>query len=260
MSLAPALVNVFDLGGRCHDAGKIFPAFRGSIKEINGTPARPDLAKAPKEAWRTGKSLYPMPNSGGKRSGFRHELVSVLTLFAVLQRHDTDHAALLGPWRELFAKLNVPLVEGNCVESSPNSLEEEILRLDADQFNLLVYLIGCHHGKVRLAWHSSPADQEKAGGRPRIRGLEDGDSVDEVPLYDAACAVRSLPAFQVDLCLATAGLNPITGPGWTERCLGLLKKHGPFSLAWLEALLRAADQRASRLAITDPLLEREVKS
>jgi CRISPR-associated endonuclease/helicase Cas3 len=69
-----------------------------------------------------------------------------------------------------------------------------------------------------------------------------------------------LPAFEVDLCLATAGHNPKTRPGWTERCLGLLKKHGPFTLAWLEALLRAADQRASRLAVIDPLLEQEVKS
>lgn len=258
MSLVPALADVFGLGGRCHDAGKIFPAFRGSIKQINGIPDRPDLAKAPKEAWLTGKHLYPM--RGGHRPGFRHELVSVLALFAVLQRYDPDHEALLGLWRELFAKLNVSLAEKDCAKSSPNALEEEILRLNADHFNLLAYLIGCHHGKVRLAWHAGPSDQAKADGKPRLRGLEDGDPVDGVPLYDAAGAVRSLPTFEVDLCLATAGLNPKTGPGWTERCLGLLKKHGPFTLAWLEALLRAADQRASRLAVIDPLLKQEVQS
>lgn len=257
-SLVPALADVFDLGGRCHDAGKIFPAFRGSIKQINGSPDQPDLAKAPKEAWFTGKHLYPM--LGGHRPGFRHELVSVLALFAVLQRHAPHHDALLGPWRELFAKLPVPLVGKGSADSSPNALEEEILRLDTGHFNLLAYLIGCHHGKVRLAWHAGPADQTKIGGKPRLRGLEDGDPVDGVPLYDAAGIVRSLPAFEVDLCLATAGLNPKTGPGWTERCLGLLKKHGPFTLAWLEALLRAADQRASRLVIIDPLIMQEVKS
>jgi len=259
-ALVPTLADVFGLGGRCHDAGKIFPAFRGSIKEIDGKPKRIDLAKAPKEAWRTGKNLYPMPNGGGKRPGFRHELVSVLALFAVLQRHNPDHDALLGPWRELFTALKAPLAEKAEVESAPNTLEEEILSLGADRFNLLAYLIGCHHGKVRLAWHAGLSDQAKAGGKSRLRGLEDGDHVDEVPLYDAAGTVRSLPAFEVDLCLATAGLNPKTGPGWTERCLGLLKKHGPFTLAWLEALLRAADQRASRLAVIDPLLEQEVKS
>jgi CRISPR-associated endonuclease/helicase Cas3 len=259
MSLAPALTNVFGIGGRCHDAGKIFPAFRGSLKHINGCPDRPDLAKAPKQAWLTGKHLYPMPG-GGHRPGFRHELVSVLALFAVLQRYDPGHAALLGPWQGLFAELNMPLVEGNDTESLPNILEKEILSLDADSFNLLAYLIGCHHGKVRLVWHASPSDQTKAGGKPRLRGLEDGDPVDEVPLHDAAGSVQSLPAFEVDLCLATAGLNPKTGPGWTERCLGLLKKHGPFTLSWLEALLRAADQRSSRLRLIDPLLKQEEKS
>lgn len=260
--LAPNLVDVFDLGARCHDAGKIFPAFRGSIKTVVGIPDRPDLAKAPKDAWLSGKNLYPMPeiDGGGHRPGFRHELVSVLALFAVLQIHDPDHDAMLGPWRELFAKLNMSMFEKKCPESPPNSLEKEILRLDADHFNLLAYLIGCHHGKVRLAWHATPSDQAKVGGKPRLRGLEDGDRVDGVPLHDVAGAVQKLPAFQVDLCLATAGLNPKTGSGWTERCLGLLKKHGPFTLAWMEALLRAADQRASRLAITDPLLKQEVTS
>jgi hypothetical protein len=44
---------------------------------------------------------------------------------------------------------------------------------------------------------------------------------------------------------AAVGLNPHTGRSWTERVLGLLARHDPFALAWLEAVTRAADQRAA---------------
>ena len=58
----------------------------------------------------------------------------------------------------------------------------------------------------------------------------------------------------LDLAPAAAGLNRATGMGWTERVLGLLERFGPFTLAWLEALIIGADRRASRLTLDDPLL------
>jgi len=63
-----------------------------------------------------------------------------------------------------------------------------------------------------------------------------------------------LSASTLDLAPSAAGLDPRTGRGWTERCLDLLKEHGPFRLAWLEACLRAADIRGSRIVAADPLL------
>jgi len=42
---------------------------------------------------------------------------------------------------------------------------------------------------------------------------------------------------------------PFAGlPSWTERVLALRDSVGPFRLAFLETLLRAADERASILA------------
>jgi hypothetical protein len=36
------------------------------------------------------------------------------------------------------------------------------------------------------------------------------------------------------------------GKGWRSLCGRLLQQHGPFELAWLEAVIREADVRASR--------------
>lgn len=258
-TLVEELADLFDLAGRWHDAGKVFPPFQGSIVATD-RPTRNDLAKAPKHAWLPVNRLYPMEN-GGRRPGYRHELASTLALFAVLQRHAPDHPALLGPWRKLLTQAGMPPREASPPEARPNPLEEEILALDADRFNLLAYLVCAHHGKVRLAWHACPADQAAADERPRIRGIRDGDILPSLILSAADSKLHQLPEILLDLAPASAGLNPSTGQGWTERVLSLLDCHGPFALAYLEAILRAADQRASRLAsVRDELLNPEVKS
>jgi CRISPR-associated endonuclease/helicase Cas3 len=197
---------------------------------------------------------------GKRRRGFRHELASALVLFAVLRRHNPGHEALLGPWRELLEKAGMAPESEPPTGESPNPLEREILALNAKQFNLLTYLVCAHHGKVRLAWHACAADQQAADERPRIRGICDGDTLPPLVLSAADRTLHELPETLLDLAPATAGLNPRTGAGWTERVLSLLDHYGPFALAWLEALLRAADQRASRLVnVRDELLNPEVK-
>jgi CRISPR-associated endonuclease/helicase Cas3 len=48
------------------------------------------------------------------------------------------------------------------------------------------------------------------------------------------------------------GLSFASGPSWRERTGTLLAAHGPFRLAWYEAILRVADQRASKRAENNP--------
>lgn len=258
----PRFPRLLDLAGRWHDAGKALAPFQNSIKTIAGHPQRRDLAKAPKEAWVPLRKMYPEqalssmeapPVRPTYRSGYRHELASTLALFAVLMRHDPMHPALLGPWRDLFAEMGKELVTTDRVESPPTSLEREILELDSADFDLVAYLVCCHHGKVRVTWHASPADQKAIDDVLRIRGVRDGEQLPALLLIDAGGSLIELPPSTLRLDASAAGLTPVTGRGWTERVLGLLERHGPFALAYLEALLRASDQRASRAPEDDPV-------
>lgn len=250
----PSLANLLDLVGRWHDVGKAHPCFQDSIRPPIEGALGPDVAKAPHENWLTLGELYPDKIHGGRRVGFRHELASVLALFAILQRHAAGRLALLGPWQDLLDEPPGPASIVDASDPSPTPLEEEILALGGTDFDLAAYLVCAHHGKVRAAWHASTTDREEHGHGTRIRGVASGDQLPAVLLADADGKVHRLPPLHLDLSPASIGLHARTGASWTERVLGLLARHGPFTLAWLEALIIAADRRASRVQLDDPLL------
>ncbi len=258
--VAPSEARLLHLAGRWHDLGKAHPAFQGSI-QAHDRPERDDIAKAPDRAWPCSPNNMYRIDVTDQRRGFRHELASALGLFGVLQRHDSQHPALLGPWREWFDAMGDAHTteDSTCgaVTAKPTAIEQEILDLAAAEFDLLAYLVCAHHGKVRMAWHASPADQKADDRRLRIRGVREDDILPPLPLADAAGKFQELPATALDLSPSEAGLSVRTGRSWTERVLNLVERFGPFTLAWLEALLRAADQRASMKVITDTLLQEQ---
>ena len=252
------LLRLLQLAGRWHDLGKAHPAFQGSI-QADDRPQRDDIAKAPDKAWPCSRQNMYRIQSNDQRRGFRHELASTLGLFGVLQRHEPQHPALLGPWEALFNAMGKDDVTENLNTSKgltrPTEIEREILGLDADGFDLLAYLVCAHHGKVRMSWHASMHDQKAEDHRLRIHGIREGDILPPVPLAKANGDFDQLPATKLDLSPSETGLSRNTGRSWTERVLNLLACHGPFTLAWLEALLRAADQRSSMEPIADTLLQ-----
>lgn len=109
------------------------------------------------------------------------------------------------------------------------------------QRDLIAYLIAAHHGKVRLGLRALPGEQKPDDDRLYARGVWAGDRLPPVPLVDGS----SLPETSLRLDLMQLGDGPM-GPSWTQRTRKLLEQAGPFRLAWLEALVRIADWRASR--------------
>ena len=103
---------------------------------------------------------------------------------------------------------------------------------DAD--DLVAWLVMAHHGKVRMTptpWNDQRLD-DMAGVRPD----------DRVPARAMSFVARE------EVCILDPELllPSLTHPGWQGRAVKLLEVHGPQFLAYLEALVRVADWRASR--------------
>jgi CRISPR-associated endonuclease/helicase Cas3 len=251
LGLSEDLQGTLETAAFWHDWGKSHPAFQGAMRGTD-RPSRLDLAKGPKKAWRRPPDMYKYLDDSEIRPAFRHELASALGLFALLQAYAPQHPALLGSWSEVLAKIGKSPAPGEPVPPSP--LIQRLLACSPEAFDLLVYLVASHHGKVRVALHAAPKDQEyrdRDGRGLPIRGIREEDRLPSVVLIPGEPA---LPEVSLTLSPANVGLSCRTGMSWRERCLGVIECHGPVALGFLEAILRAADVRASRLKTNDPAL------
>ena len=109
--------------------------------------------------------------------------------------------------------------------------------------DLVWYLVGAHHGKVRALLRALPNEVPPRDTSLRYaRGVWDGDELPQTPLGGGVVS----PAVSLRLDSAEIGVDQNGQPSWSEAVIGLRDGPlGPFRLAFLEALLRSADMRVS---------------
>lgn len=108
---------------------------------------------------------------------------------------------------------------------------------------LAQYLVMSHHGHVRKALRDElPRDPGRLRrDRDAVRGIREGTSVEAVSIDG-----QHLPATSaLSIACRQMGRGPDGEESWTRSVLRLLDHFGPFKLAYFEALVRAADCRAS---------------
>lgn len=107
--------------------------------------------------------------------------------------------------------------------------------------DLVTYLVASHHGKVRQSIRSLPGELPAPEGQLFARGVHHGDPL---PSVDLGGGTKTEP-LTLSLEPMQMGLGNGGQPSWVDRMIRLRNSLGCFQLAWLEAVLRAADQRAS---------------
>jgi CRISPR-associated endonuclease/helicase Cas3 len=109
--------------------------------------------------------------------------------------------------------------------------------------HLVCYLAAAHHGKVRISLRSMPDEIVPSDPSKKFaRGVWEGDETPEFNLDETT----TVNGWTVDLDCMVLG-NEKGSKSWLAKSIELRDRSsvGPFRLAFLEAIMKAADERAS---------------
>lgn len=237
-----------------HDMGKAHHVFQETLRKVSagnaadselwcrtrrgqvGTASILDGDIVGSELWAKSPS-----NAVHSRKRFRHEAVSAVAF----------HRLAAPP-----GAAGAPAADGALSTAAFRSA----LGLTPEDVDLATYLIAAHHGKVRMSMRTLPRKKGRfdinADGK-YVLGLA-VDHSEAVPVFTSgvigqksSMSCRDLldkddlpESVDVDASMARIGGDD-RGRSWLEVSIGQLDRLGPFRLAGLEALLRAADARAS---------------
>jgi CRISPR-associated endonuclease/helicase Cas3 len=191
-------------------------------------------------------SLPPEAAAAAVAAGYLHDLGKAHPIWqdalcAVADDADADAVSAGRPW----AKSGETTKSGRLEFAGGPGFRHELaslMFLDGPLRGLLAaspdpdltrYLVLAHHGRLRV--QVSDLDQRVVSGT-KILGLEQG-AISDIP------PVLGQPATTLTVDLGQ--FLPGGEHSWTRTVLALVHKYGPFSLAYLETVVRMADWRAS---------------
>ena len=162
----------------------------------------------------------------------------------VFQQTLHGNGSLFRPPDEILAK-SEGRKNGHSRKWFRHELASALAMIQEGRPDLVVYIVAAHHGKVRVNIRSMPGEIDTTDVSRRIaRGIEDGDT-----LWGANLGNETKTAeLKLELRPTELGKDADGFRGWSDRVLDLLNELGPFRLAYLEMLLRVADERASAKA------------
>lgn len=243
--VAPALVTAEEGVGEDHVsyAPGVWLALQQHLAEVEADVrlllrelAPPDLSDPMQEAAAVAGRLHDV--------GKAHPVFQS-TMQRSADEHDRARLAAGGPWAKSGGSRkprHVPRFFRHELASALALLNEGRGALRGlTEPDLVFYLVAAHHGRVRLRMRSVP-EEERTG---RVLGITDGDRMPAVQIPGG-----QLPSSTLSLSPMQLGRSADGTPSWAERSLALLSRQdlGPFRLAFLEAVVRLADWRASAAA------------
>ena len=163
--------------------------------------------------------------------GKAHPDFQTMLLNTIADATERDARAASGPWAKSAGR------SGRHVRPHFRHELASALALGPDHSRLVRYLVAAHHGRVRMSIRPAPGEQHPLGVSATSRfalGVCDGDVLPAQPT-----PLGDLPKCTLDLA------EMELGGGWSDAAAVLLDELGPFRLAYLEALVRIADWRAS---------------